>query len=157
MTTTTIRIEYGTDHVIMTWDGAQASAPIRVDGETTPYQTASARHRTDLAVALACRVAWPEATWPEVPATGSVGELEATEAWDEMSYVRVYAREEQLDALRRQAVNDVTREIMHEGVLLTHEEADDLGEEVLDWMEYRLGLNVTETDAGVECRPAVRS
>lgn len=59
----------------------------------------------------------------------------------------------QLDAIRARAVNDATREIMQDGVLLTHAEADDLGDEAIDWIGGRLGLNVTDTEDGVECRP----
>ena len=81
-----VRIKYGNDHVIMSWDPSQASAPILIDGDYTPFQTADARHRTDLAVALVCAAIWPEDAWPWVPSTGSIGELEATDAWDAMSY-----------------------------------------------------------------------
>ena len=58
MTTERIRITYGSDMATMEWDGAQASAPIVVNGEPTQYQTADARHRTDSAVRLACAVLW---------------------------------------------------------------------------------------------------
>jgi hypothetical protein len=65
------------------------------------------------------------------------------------------ATNEQIEQLRLHAVNDVTREIMAHGVLLTHDQADDLGEEVLAWIGGRLGLNVKSTDLGVECTPPV--
>ena len=74
----TIEIIYGSDKVIMQWDGAQASAPIKLDGQATQYQTADARHRTADAVRLACRLAWPEVpsdSWDE-----------GGEAWDAMAY-----------------------------------------------------------------------
>jgi len=82
---TRVEITYGGESVIMSWDGSEASAPIRVDGETTQYQTASARHRTANAVLLAARYAWPETEWPEVPLHGSES-IESNEAWDELSY-----------------------------------------------------------------------
>lgn len=63
------------------------------------------------------------------------------------------ATTEQIGALRARAVNAITREIMAHGVTLTHEQADELGEETLAWMGGRLGLNVRETDRGVECTP----
>lgn len=83
-----IKITYGTESVVMSWDGAQASAPILADGDSTPYQTADARHRTALAVALVCRTVWPEVEWPRVPLTGSVPDdwSEGCEAWDDISY-----------------------------------------------------------------------
>lgn len=56
--TTNVRITYGSDTTIMTWDGAQAAATIYVDGQATQYQTADARHYLDRAVQLACRFAW---------------------------------------------------------------------------------------------------
>ena len=87
---TTIRVSFGSDSdtITVTCNLAEASAPICIDGEATQYQTASARHRADLAVALACRVTWPEADWPHVPATGSIPADfgEGNEAWDAMSY-----------------------------------------------------------------------
>ena len=85
---TTIRVSFGSDTITVICDLAEASAPICIDGEATQYQTASARHRVDLAVALACRVAWPEIEWPSVPATGSIPADfgEGNEAWDAMSY-----------------------------------------------------------------------
>lgn len=63
------------------------------------------------------------------------------------------ATDEQIEQLRRHAVNDTTRPIAAEGILLTHEQADDLGEEVLGWMYGRLLLNIQATDRGVECAP----
>jgi hypothetical protein len=72
---TKINITYGGETVTMTWDGANASAPILVDGETTPYQTADARHSTAKAVLCAAKVVWPEVAWAE-----------GTEEWDALSY-----------------------------------------------------------------------
>lgn len=63
------------------------------------------------------------------------------------------ATETQLTALRAHAVNDVTRQIMADGIVLSHEQADELGEETLGWIGARLGLNVTETDTNVLCTP----
>lgn len=84
----TIKITYGGETAILTCDMTSASAPLRVDGDATPYQTADARHRVPLAVALACRTVWPEADWPVIPAIGSVDPdaVLVGEAWDEMEY-----------------------------------------------------------------------
>lgn len=71
-----VRIEYGGETVTMSWDGAQASAPITVDGESTPYQTADARHSTAQAVRLVARYTWPEC-----------GDFaDGSEAWDGLSF-----------------------------------------------------------------------
>lgn len=80
-----IEITYGGETVTLTADLAQASAVLYVDGESTPYQVASARHRTDAAVLLACRYSWPEVEWPD-PIRYGLDEIEATEAWDDMAY-----------------------------------------------------------------------
>jgi hypothetical protein len=63
------------------------------------------------------------------------------------------ATDEQIEQLRRHAVNDLTRLVAAEGILLTHDQADDLGEEVLGWMRGRLGVNLKSTDRGIECTP----
>jgi len=60
--------------------------------------------------------------------------------------------EAQLDALRARAINDVTRAIMADGITLTFGDVDDLGDETMAWIGSRLGLSVTTTDRGVECR-----
>ena len=67
------------------------------------------------------------------------------------------ATEAQIKQLRAHAVNDVTREIMAHGVKLTWEQADDLGDETIDWMEGRLGLNMRTTDAGITFTPPKRT
>jgi len=63
------------------------------------------------------------------------------------------ATDDQLAQLRRHAVNTVTREIMANGIKLTWEQADDLGDEVIDWMGTRLGLKSRTTDAGIVFSP----
>lgn len=76
MSTERVKITYGSDTIIMTWDGAQASAPILVDGIQYQYQTADARHKTGEAVRLAASIAWPDVRdW-------SAG----SEAWDDLEY-----------------------------------------------------------------------
>jgi len=60
--------------------------------------------------------------------------------------------EAQLDALRSRAINDVTRAIMADGITLTFGDVDDLGDATMAWIGSRLGLSVTTTDRGVECR-----
>lgn len=56
----TIEITHCGETIRMEWDGAQASASIRVDGKATQYQTADARHDLDKAVRLACEYTWGE-------------------------------------------------------------------------------------------------
>lgn len=63
------------------------------------------------------------------------------------------ATESQIAAIRARRVDDTARAMMAEGVTLTHEQADDLGDEAMGWLSSRLGLTVTETDSGVECTP----
>lgn len=75
MSTENVTIKFGSDTVTMSWDGAQASAPILVDGEHTGYQTANARHRTAEAVRLAAGRVWPEESFAE-----------GSDAWDALSY-----------------------------------------------------------------------
>lgn len=67
------------------------------------------------------------------------------------------ATEAQLDTIRTRAVNDEARAMMAGGVTLTHEQADELGGEALDWMRYRLALDIKETDVGTECAPHVKA
>lgn len=87
--TETVRVTYAGATITMTWNGAQASAPILVDGGSIGRQTADARHRTALAVALAAASCWPEVEWPEVPAAGHI-DMETwaagCEAWDDLEY-----------------------------------------------------------------------
>ena len=64
-------------------------------------------------------------------------------------------QKDQLDALRSRAINDVTRAIMADGITLTFGDVDDLGDETMAWIKNRLGLSVTTTDRGVECRVEV--
>jgi hypothetical protein len=63
------------------------------------------------------------------------------------------ATEAQIKQLRAHAVNAVTREIMALGVKLTWAQADDLGDETIDWMGGRLGLNKRTTDEGITFTP----
>ena len=61
------------------------------------------------------------------------------------------ATEEQIATIRARRIDAVARAMMTGGVTLTHEQADDLGEDGVDWLKTRLGLTVRETDRGVEC------
>lgn len=65
------------------------------------------------------------------------------------------ATDDQITQLRRHAVNDVTREIMTNGIKLTWDQAHDLGDEVIDWMGTRLGLKSRTTDAGITFTPTL--
>lgn len=70
-----VEIEYLGDRCLMEWAPSEASAPILLDGQSTPYQTADARHRTADAVRLMAKIVWPEVDW-----SADEG------AWDELSY-----------------------------------------------------------------------
>ncbi len=89
---TTINMTYEGETATLTCDLSQASAPLVVNGQHTQYQTADARHRTIYAVALACRVVWPEADWP-LPAGGDVPWEwgDDSEAWDALAYETIEA------------------------------------------------------------------
>jgi len=64
------------------------------------------------------------------------------------------ATEDQLVQISRRAVNATTRKIMTDGITLTWDQVDSLGDEPLDWMRERLGLKVKTTDAGAVFSPA---
>mgnify|MGYP003406173510 FL=1 len=57
----------------------------------------------------------------------------------------------QIDTIRARRVDAIAREMMAYGVGLTHEQADDLGDEAIDWLRTRLGLVVRTTDVAVVC------
>lgn len=59
-----------------------------------------------------------------------------------------------LTALANRAVNGATNEMASEGVLLTHEEAASLGEEVVSWIGRRFCVRVIECYDGVAIVPA---
>lgn len=93
-----VRITWGGESVTMLWAGADADAAIRVAGVATQWETADARHRLPLAVALACSVAWPEGDWPSMPATAwrlDPSWADGSEAWEDMEYEVVAAEEAQ--------------------------------------------------------------
>lgn len=62
--------------------------------------------------------------------------------------------EEALDDLRAMAMTGSTRAIACDGIRLGWDDADDLGEAVLDWMQSRLDLVRTTDEHGVTFRPA---
>lgn len=57
--------------------------------------------------------------------------------------------EQQLDEIRKHAMNDITREIACDGIEMTYEQLDDLGDDDVDWMRKRLELRLDRTDADV--------
>lgn len=63
------------------------------------------------------------------------------------------ATDNQITQLRRHAVNSVTGEIMAHGTKLTWDQANDLGDEVINWMRTRLGLKSTTSDRGITFKP----
>lgn len=91
MTTETVAIHYGSDTVEMTWDGAHASAPICIDGDSTQYQTADARHRTEAAVRLCCRLCWGPVYDTEEGAEANGMDPGRCCIWDEVEYETVDA------------------------------------------------------------------
>ena len=54
----------------------------------------------------------------------------------------------EIAAIASRAVNSITRDLV--GVCLSHEQADEMGDEAIDWLRRRLGYTVRETAAGVE-------
>lgn len=131
--TETIRIQYQDDNgpmdsVRMTWAPEQASAPIRLDGGSTQYQTADSAHKIDRAVRLMCKLAWPDVaaeSWEE-----------GGEAWDAVSYEPV--RDDILAALAD--YDDGTGDL---AVIVDHALANDpmataadIAREVRDVREY---------------------
>ena len=88
----TIKITYGGETVRLTCNLSEASAPLKVDGVTTQYQTADARHRTAFAVLLAASVAWPGVQWPDCPRFGG-DDVQDNEAWDELEYTTLSEQE----------------------------------------------------------------
>lgn len=87
-----ILITYGDSKITMEWDGAQASAPILIDGESTPYQTADARHSTGAAVRLAAEYAWGRVydTWEAARAAGHDDDSQIV-VWDDLAYEAIDA------------------------------------------------------------------
>lgn len=63
------------------------------------------------------------------------------------------ATEAQIATIRARRVDDVARAMMVDGVVLSHDQADELGAEALGWIGSRLKLRVIETQVGVECMP----
>lgn len=57
-----------------------------------------------------------------------------------------------ITAINAQAYNAAARE-MADGVRLTHEQSDEIGELGKAWLTSRLGLTPTTDDAGVTYRP----
>lgn len=67
------------------------------------------------------------------------------------------ATDDQITQLRRHAVNTTTREIMANGIKLTWEQTDGLGDKTIDWMGTRLGLKSRTTDDGITFTPTTPS
>ena len=91
--------------------------------------------------------------WSDADAdmTGMLRELfdEAWGAWSQFGWNEW----SHIQTIKTRAINNMAREMMTSGFTLTHKQADDLGDEAMDWVRTRLGLTVTETDSCVECRP----
>ncbi len=87
MTTERIRITYCGETALLEWDGAQASAQLRVDGVSIGYQTADARHTTSRAVRLACAKIWgPVYETAEDARADGRGPSDAITVWDDVEF-----------------------------------------------------------------------
>jgi hypothetical protein len=64
------------------------------------------------------------------------------------------ATEVQLAAIAARAVDDVARAIARDGLVLTWEQAEEIGDAGGQWLRDRLGLRATTSDRGVTYRPA---
>lgn len=64
-----------------------------------------------------------------------------------------YATPAQLSTIRDRRVDDEARDMMATGVTLSHDQADELGDEACDWIASRLGLHVATDDRGVRYTP----
>jgi hypothetical protein len=65
------------------------------------------------------------------------------------------ATAQQFDAIRARAFNDVARGMMKEGVVLSHSQANELGEEALRWVRERLQLQPYVDHLGLRFSPAL--
>lgn len=63
------------------------------------------------------------------------------------------ATDDQIETIRKRAYNQTARDMAHGGVKLTWEQADDLGDQAIDWMRSRLGLRISTTDRGIIGQP----
>jgi hypothetical protein len=79
----------GSTTVVVEYDGSQASAPIVVDGVSTQYQTADARHHTDAAMRLAASVAFGAVyeTVADALADGRRPGVDSIVIWDDVEYL----------------------------------------------------------------------
>ena len=66
-------------------------------------------------------------------------------------------REQVMDAIEHRAINDVTREIQRDGIVLTWDEADRIGDAGAQWLRDRLGLTAETAENGVVYRPETDS
>lgn len=63
------------------------------------------------------------------------------------------ATDEQMATIEARRVDDTAREMMDEGVTLTWEQADEIGDEGASWLKSRLGLVSKTSDRGVSFSP----
>jgi len=59
----------------------------------------------------------------------------------------------QMDTIEHRQMNDVTREMLDDGVTMTHDESDEIGAAGRGWLRTRLGLIMASTDEGVSFYP----
>ena len=64
---------------------------------------------------------------------------------------KTFATETQIATIRARRVDNVARDMMANGVMLTHDQAYDLGDEAMGWLSSRLGLRINAAESGVMC------
>jgi len=60
---------------------------------------------------------------------------------------------QQMATIRHRRVDDTARKMMTEGVRLSWEQVNVLGEEAIDWMRKRLSLSMTTDEYGAAFTP----
>ena len=60
----------------------------------------------------------------------------------------------QIETIEANAYNDLARQMEAQGIHLTHDQADQIGDLGLDWLTRRLGLTVEADAHGVTFTPA---
>jgi len=61
----------------------------------------------------------------------------------------IKATKAHVEAIKSMAFGAEATEMRMHGVSLTHDQADEIGDEGCDWLRSRLGLNANTDDAGV--------
>jgi len=59
----------------------------------------------------------------------------------------------QMDSIDHRRIDDTTREMMVDGVTMTHDESDEISDAGHSWLETSLGLVSESTDEGMAYSP----